>query len=234
MASQGTPGLRPSPTAWLSTNPSTGNLANNLLSPPNDGIETPGAQIGSPFQVPMPSFIPTTTSLPVISDATTPPGPIQQVERVIPDEDLQRPVDFRDDDDDDEGDGEGIGSEDLDEAEGDEGDDEGDPNQVPAGLDERTRPRRPLPEWLLSHFRMKVAECGPNFRDAHGLPPLYATGNTFWFPQPSTSFLLNHDNLCPEKLYNPCFFLWDPESLCHGGIPCPSCRHRLHRNGHIS
>ena len=156
------------------------------------------------------------------------------MEHIIPNEDPQHPVNLGDDDDEDEGDGEGVGSKDLDEAEGDEGDDEGDPNQVPAGPDEKTRTQRPLPGWLLSHFRMKVAECGPNFRNAHGLPPLYASGNTFWFPQPLTSFLLTHDNLSPEKLYNPRFFLWDPEPLCHGGIPCPSCQHRLHRNGHIS
>jgi hypothetical protein len=77
------------------------------------------------------------TSLPAISGGTTPP--VQQVEHIIPDEDPQRPVDLGDDDDEDEGDGEGIGIEDLDEAEGDEGDDEGDPNQVPAGLDEKTQ-----------------------------------------------------------------------------------------------
>lgn len=186
----------------------------------NAGINTPGAR-RSPFPVPTPSFAPTTTSLPAISGGTTPP--IQQVEHIIPDEDPQHPVDLGDDDDEDEGDGEGVGSEDLDEAEGDEGDDEGDPNQVPAGPDEKTRTRRPLPGWLLSHFCMKVAECGPNFRNSHGLPPLYASSNTFWFPQPSTSFLLTHDDLSPEKLYNPRFFLWDPEPLCHGGIPCPSC-----------
>ena len=203
----------------------------------NTGTETPGR---SPFQVPTPSFMPT-TSLPAISGCTSPPisgrlpaPPVQQVERIIPDEDPQRPVDLGDDDDDDEGDGEGVGSEDLDETEGDEGDDEGDPSQVPAGPSERPQTRRRLPEWLLSQFRMKLAECGPNFRDVHGLPPLYASGNTFWFPQPSTFFLLKHDNPSPDKLYNPRFFLWDPEPLCCGGIPCPNCRHRLHRHGHIS
>ena len=160
------------------------------------------------------------------------------MECIIPDEDPQRPVDLGDDDEEEEGDGEGTGSDDLYEAKSDEGDDEGDPNQVPASAgpddSEKTQTRRPLPGWLLSHFRMKVAECGPNFRDANGLPPLYATGNTFWFPQPSISFLLKHDNLSPEKLYNPRFFLWDPEPLCDGSIPCPICRHCLHRNGHIS
>ena len=66
--------------------------------------------------------------------------PVQQVEQIIPNEDPQHPVDLgEDDDNDDEGDGDGIGSEDLDEAEGDEGDDEGNPNQVPAGPDEKPR-----------------------------------------------------------------------------------------------
>jgi len=207
--------MRPAPT----TRPSAEapNIANSPL-PPSIGIKTPGAR-RSPFQVPTPSFAPTMTS-PTISGCATPPTPgqlpappVQQVEQIIPDEDPQRPVDLGDDDD-DEGDGEGVGSEDLDEA---EGDDEGDPNQVPAGPQ--------LPEWLLSQFHVKLAECGPNFRDAHGLPPLYARSNTFWFPQPSTFFLLKHDNPSPQKLYNPRFFLWDPEPLCSNGIPCPTCRH---------
>ena len=218
MVSQGTPGFWPTPTAQLSLS----NIRNNMLAP--------GAQ-RSPFQVPTPLFTHTATSLPAISGGTIPP--IQQVEHIIPDEDPQHPVNLEHDNDKDEGDGEGIGSEDLDEAEGDEGDNEGDPNQVPAGPDEKTQTQCSLLGWLLLHFHMKVAECGPNFHDAHGLPPLYASSNTFWFPQPSTSFLLTHDNLSPEKLYNPCFFLWDPEPLCHGGIPCPSCWHHLHHNGHI-
>ena len=65
--------------------------------------------------------------------------PIQQVEQIIPNEDTQCPVNLgEDDNDNDKGDGDGIGSEDLDEAEGDEGDDEGDPNQVLAGPDEKS------------------------------------------------------------------------------------------------
>jgi len=120
---------------------------------------------GHPSQVPS-STTHATPPLPVISGCTTRPihepthsPPVQQVEQIIPNEDPQRPVDLgEDDDDDDEGDGDGIGSEDLDEAEGDEGDDEGDPNQVPAGPDEKPRTQRPLPEWLLLHFHLKVAE----------------------------------------------------------------------------
>ncbi len=61
------------------------------------------------------------------------------MEHIIPDEDPQCLVDLGDDDDDNEGDGEGVGSEDLDETEGDEGDDEGDLNKVPAGSSERPR-----------------------------------------------------------------------------------------------
>ena len=83
--------------------------------------------------------------LPVISGCTTQPihepthsPPVQQVEQIIPNEDPKRPVNLgEDDNNDDEGDGDGIGSKDLDEAEGDEGDDEGDPNQVLAGPDKK-------------------------------------------------------------------------------------------------
>ena len=99
MASQGTPGFQPAPTAQLSGNPF--DVASILLPPSNTGIETPGVQ-RSPF--PVPTFIPTlaTTSITAISGCTSPP--IQQVEHIIPDEDPQRPFDLGDDDNDDEGD----------------------------------------------------------------------------------------------------------------------------------
>lgn len=61
----------------------------------------------------------------------------QHVEHIIPDEDPQRPVDLGDDDDEDERDGDGVGSEDLDET---EGDDEGDPSQV---LQDQARGHKP-------------------------------------------------------------------------------------------
>ncbi|KAF8174195.1 hypothetical protein K438DRAFT_2050037 [Mycena galopus ATCC 62051] len=34
-------------------------------------------------------------------------------------------------------------------------------------------------------------------------------------------------------MFCPAFFLWDPAALVPGGIPCPNCRHRLHRHGHV-
>ena len=121
MASQGTPGFQTTPTAQLSIS----NVGSNMLPPVNSGINTSGAW-RSPFQVPTPSFAPPTTSLSAISGSTIPP--IQQVEHIIPNEDPQCPVDLGDDDNEDKGEGEGVWSEDLDEAEGDEGDDEGVPN----------------------------------------------------------------------------------------------------------
>ena len=72
------------------------------------------------------------------------------------------------------------------------------------------------------------------FRDAKGRPPLYAVHCTFWFPQHSTFFFLDRNNPPPpQKLFNPRFFLWDPEVLC-SGIPCPNCRTPLQRHQPIS
>jgi hypothetical protein len=38
----------------------------------------------------------------------------------------------------------------------------------------------------------------------------------------------------PQQIFNPLFFLWDPDALCPDGIPCPNCRNVLHRHQAIS
>lgn len=92
--------------------------------------------------------------------------------------------------------------------------------------------RRPLPPWLKSLFEEKRDEAD-NLRE-DGCPLLYRHHRTFWFPQPSTFFLLKDRNCRPLDLYNPRFFLWDPMPLCQPfGIPCPNCRTPLRRNGSI-
>lgn len=88
-----------------------------------------------------------------------------------------------------------------------------------------------LPPWLFSEFKAKVAEA--DARNDDMLPPLYRDHRTFWFPQPSAFFILNEGHLNPAKLYNPRFFLWDPQVLCPNGIKCPipQCGARLVRHG---
>jgi len=119
----------------------------------------------------------------------------------------------------------------TDDEEGDEADDERDPAAEDAGSN-MPRQRRPLPVWLAEAFKSRLADA--NQRGANGLPKLYAVNQTFWFPQPSTYFLLRQPQLSPPLLYNPRFFLWDPAVLCLNGIPCPQCQHRLYHHGHIS
>ena len=95
----------------------------------------------------------------------------------------------------------------------------------------KTGKPRSLPTWLMHEFDNKVKESAN--RGVDGLPPLYKHNRTFWFPQHSSFFILQEDVISPQKLYNPRFFLWDPATLCHGGIPCPVCKTRLYRHDHI-
>jgi hypothetical protein len=157
---------------------------------------------------------------------------------IIADEDPQRSVEISEDDEDDEATGDGLGEEDGDpddEGEGDDDFDEGfefDDKGTTGNL--KAKPsRRPLPPWLLESFKARVAESSSQYRDTAGLPPLYAQHQTFWFPQPSTYFLIKKGST-PQQLFNPRFFLWDPEALCPNGIPCPNCRRVLHRHQAIS
>ncbi|KIK09495.1 hypothetical protein K443DRAFT_127431 [Laccaria amethystina LaAM-08-1] len=146
---------------------------------------------------------------------------------VIPDEDPQCTTDDFDDDEDPVG--EGIGEEDGEQDDGDEVEDE--PVCVDSGRNSGSRKRRPLPAWLLQPFKAKIEES--KRRDANRLPPLYAELQTFWFPQKATFFILQKPDVSPPDLYNPQFFLWDPEALC-SHIPCPNCQRPLHRHTHIS
>ncbi|EDR06014.1 uncharacterized protein LACBIDRAFT_302278 [Laccaria bicolor S238N-H82] len=154
---------------------------------------------------------------------------------IIPPEDLQCPVELDDEDDGNlEISGDGLGDEDEFSIEGDEADDERDPGEEDAGMQDMTglHPRRPMPLWLRDAFKLKVTKSAQ--RNKKGLPPLYANHQTFWFPQPSTFFILQWKVVSPQNLYNPKFTLWDPESLCPNGIPCPNCCTWLCRLCHIS
>jgi len=163
------------------------------------------------------------------------PRPTNQI---IPDEDPQRAAEICDEANFDAV-GDGLGEDDEyrnDEDEIDD-DDESDDDEMegpPRTASETRKPRRPLPNWLREAFQAKVEECGPQFRDATGMPPLYALHQTFWFPQPSSFFLLKQERRSPQLLFNPRFFLWDPEPLCQFGIPCPNCKTTLQRHQVIS
>jgi len=155
---------------------------------------------------------------------------------IIAEEDPQRSVEIPEDDEDDEATGNGLGEEDSDPDDDDEGDDE---LNEEVELDDRelagkaTPGHQPLPHWLLEPFKVRVAECSSQYRDAAGLPPLYAYHQTFWFLQPSTYFLVRKGST-PQQIFNPLFFLWDPAALCPNGIPCPNCQQVLHRHQAIS
>ncbi|KAF8180079.1 hypothetical protein BJ912DRAFT_855402 [Pholiota molesta] len=160
---------------------------------------------------------------------------------IVPGADPEHPVELEcgDDDDDDEYAGlleDGVGAE-NDEVgqDAEDSDDDKDPAARPFEAND-TKPtghniRRPLPEWLSAEFQAKVKES--NTRGQDGLPPLYRDHQTFWFPQKSTFFLLRQSTPAPQLLYNPRFFLWDPEALCPGGIPCPNCKATLRRHSHL-
>ncbi|KIM37653.1 hypothetical protein M413DRAFT_49570, partial [Hebeloma cylindrosporum] len=158
---------------------------------------------------------------------------------IIPDEDPQQDIETAGGDDeggDDEAgiNGDGLGEEDEVPDEGDEADDEEDSQQEGNSSSRTKSTRRPLPKWLLELFNARVAESSTPYRNADGLPPLYANHKTFWFPQSSTFFFLKQTSTTPQQLFNPRFFLWDPDALCPRGIPCPNCRTVLQRHQAIS
>ena len=70
-------------------------------------------------------------------------------------------------------------------------------------------------------------------RDGQGLPSLYANARTFWLNPPSSYFTLRKDTLSPSALYNPRFFIWDPQALFKD-LLCPNCKKVLHRHSVIS
>lgn len=143
-----------------------------------------------------------------------------------PERPVEEPMGWGDGGEGDDGLGDGLGVEDD---EGDSDDDVGCNNNGPASSSP-PQLRRPLPHWLQDAFQQKVNESSR--RDARGLPPLYADHQTFWFPQKSAYFILERTpHVSPPDLYNPRFFLWDPEALCQ--ILCPNCGRRLQRHQHI-
>ena len=168
----------------------------------------------------------------IINQRSTPLPSPSLSHQIIPAEDPQRAVDLGDDDGDPEVSGEGLGEENEPELVDDEIDDEDDVGREETGSEDTAMPhaRRALPPWLYDDFKAKVTESG--HRNDKGLPPLYADHETFWFPRPSTFFVLRRNNVSPQLLYNPRFFLWDPEALCR--IPCPNCKTALQRHGPIS
>ncbi|XP_006455795.1 hypothetical protein AGABI2DRAFT_76455, partial [Agaricus bisporus var. bisporus H97] len=149
--------------------------------------------------------------------------PLQATYPIIQDEDpnsvIQDDVDASDEET--NADGKGIG-------EDDDYDDIGPEDDSGRG---EGRKRRPLPSWLLDAFNKRVEESKQH--DAQGLPPLYSIHQSFWFPQKSSFFILDEKkHLSPSNLFNPNFFLWDPQAL-YPSIPCPQCKSRLRRKQHI-
>ncbi|RDB16051.1 hypothetical protein Hypma_003473 [Hypsizygus marmoreus] len=92
------------------------------------------------------------------------------------------------------------------------------------------RPRRPPPDWLKSEFQTKLEDSSPDLRDSK-LLPLYRDHHTFWFPRPSSYFVLKRSSISPQDLLVPRFFLWDPAALCD--IPCPNCKTKLNCHAYI-
>ena len=201
------------------------------------GFRQPGTAIAEQQNSQPPTHQPNSGLAPVSIFPSNPSEsrpPHYPTQHIIPEEDPQRTLDSTDDDEDDDAVGDGLGDEDGEPDDEDEGDDELDCRQE--GADEaETRnvnpPRRPLPNWLLKPFKARVAESSS--RNARGLPPLYAHHQTFWFPRPSTFFLLRKQPT-PQELFSPQFFLWDPDALCPKGIPCPNCQTMLQRHQVIS
>ncbi|KAH6901944.1 hypothetical protein BKA70DRAFT_1568128 [Coprinopsis sp. MPI-PUGE-AT-0042] len=150
-------------------------------------------------------------------------------ERIVSEDD----GDFEDVDPDDEADGSGEGAGDE---SNDEGDDE-DPAEVNFGSDrdeddvpsKAKNYRAPLPDWLQAEFDSCIQDCKD--RDSRGWPRLYSHHKTFWFPRQSSWFLMQNTVPSPQRLFNPCFFLWDPQALTQ--IPCPNCKHDLNRHSYI-
>jgi hypothetical protein len=177
---------------------------------------------------PVPSISP--QQIPIVNIATpsqahAQPGAEREC-RVIADEDLERSIASANDEEEDGYFGlmgDGLGEDDV---YGDDDHEELDPHASQAGE------RRPLPHWLKDGFDAKVNESARSHRGPDALPPLYRDHQTFWFPRPSTFFLLRN-SVSPQDLYNPRFFLWDPAALCPDGIPCPTCHIVLKPHGHI-
>lgn len=113
-------------------------------------------------------------------------------------------------------DGDDVGGDDADDSLLEEGigeDDGDDADEFSSNKSLSKVPLRDLPTWLEKVFKKHVEASSPPNRGPDGLPPLYRD-RQFWFPNPTTFFLLQDINtLSPQKIYDARFFLWDPECL---------------------
>ncbi|CAK5267877.1 unnamed protein product, partial [Mycena citricolor] len=121
---------------------------------------------------------------------------------------------------------------------GDDDEDDGDSDGLSGGQESSSadpkpqRTPRPYPTWVTSRFTSHVAASAQ--RGADGLPPLYRDHKSFWFLAEDPFFSTqNVEDLKPESLFHPRFFLWDPMAL--GQVPCPreGCRSNLNRHATI-
>ncbi|EKM74042.1 hypothetical protein AGABI1DRAFT_16655, partial [Agaricus bisporus var. burnettii JB137-S8] len=143
--------------------------------------------------------------------------------QIVPEEDPQRSIDNTalQTDGDDDGLGDGLG-------EGDDEDEDEDNADDDVEGQSTSQPLRPLPPWLMNAFNERVKEASN--RNADGVPRLYSDRQTFWFQEKATYFILeNTSHVLPMQLYNPRFFLWDPQAL-YKSLPCPNCARPLHRS----
>lgn len=162
--------------------------------------------------------------------ASTPNTPREHV--IVPDKDVQQPVDIQDKDTLDDVNAEdpvGDGFVHGDEEEDDDEDEDEDGESIGKG----SFNRHPLASWICEPFKHHLQQCQQRCNEK-GQPYLYTELKAFYFPRPSSFFLLNKSLLKPQDLYNPEFFLWDPESLCANGIPCLICKHHLHQHSPVS
>ncbi|KAF9048060.1 hypothetical protein BDZ89DRAFT_928787, partial [Hymenopellis radicata] len=94
----------------------------------------------------------------------------------------------------------------------------------------RKNNRRPYPGWFQHSLDKALAQLEKDRATLSGVSQAYSSG-TFWLPRRCNFFNLNHSNICPQDLFIPAFFVWDPAAIMSTGIPCPSCNLRLTRDG---
>lgn len=170
------------------------------------------------------TLLPGPSSTPPVTVPTSLPlSPPPMTVHIVPEEDPQQPINnaILEVDGEDDGLGDGLGEVDEDDFDGDNADDDVEGCST-------SQPLRPLPPWLIDAFNDRTKEAGN--RNANGIPRLYADSRTFWFQQKATYFILESaSHVSPTQLYNPRFFLWDPQAL-YKSLPCPNCSRPLHRS----
>jgi hypothetical protein len=153
--------------------------------------------------------------------------------QIIPDEDPERTT-VECDEGGDGGDGGGMGEDYDAEGDGDEDEDEDEPDPD-AGMSTdslRNPGRHTHPDWLTEAARAHLANFEKRDK-VSGMPLLYVKDKTFWCQPQSPYLLLNGGSTSPTAIYDVRFFIWDPKSLVKE-LPCPYCRHNLHRHSAIS